>query len=32
VDGVLLTKLPVDQPEELEERLDAAGIPRPPTT
>jgi NADH:ubiquinone oxidoreductase subunit E len=32
VDGVLVTKLPVDQPEELEERLDAAGIPRPPTT
>jgi NADH:ubiquinone oxidoreductase subunit E len=32
VDGVLLTKLPVDHREELESQLDAAGIPRPPTT
>ncbi|MFN9871455.1 MAG: NAD(P)H-dependent oxidoreductase subunit E [Cyanobacteriota bacterium] len=32
VDGVLLTKLPVDRREELEFQLDAAGIPRPPTT
>ena len=31
VDGVLLTKLPVDRREELESQLDAAGIPRPPT-
>ncbi|MEB3322575.1 MAG: NAD(P)H-dependent oxidoreductase subunit E [Synechococcaceae cyanobacterium] len=28
VDGVLVTRLPVDRPEELEERLDGVGMPR----
>ncbi|MCP9838527.1 NAD(P)H-dependent oxidoreductase subunit E [Cyanobium sp. N.Huapi 1H5] len=32
VDGELVTRLPVDQPEELEARLEAAGLPQRTTT
>lgn len=32
VDGELVTRLPVDQPEELETRLEAAGLPQRTTT
>ncbi len=32
VDGELVTRLPVDEPEELEARLEAAGLPQRTTT
>ncbi|MCP9797999.1 NAD(P)H-dependent oxidoreductase subunit E [Cyanobium sp. Lug-B] len=32
VDGELVTRLPVDQPEELDARLEAAGVPQRTTT
>jgi len=32
VDGVMQTRLPVDEPEALQQRLAEAGLPAPATT